>query len=210
MSDFGIKDIDERFKRLKDEEGWELPEDQLEFDEMFPDYDKDEGRTIEGIFLEVANRNRKSDGKPIKFFIIITEDRKIIAVRDFALIVKALEKVKQGDGVRITYVGLEKKKTGDGNYRNFKVGIKKFEPDPEPEPEPKEAPTLADNDDQEAVATIGLFNDIINSNPKTKDLTGDERSKEVIRLANEDPDLDEKAIARIIKQLAVESRKTKG
>ena len=120
--------------------------------------------------------------------------------------IEALEKVKKGDGVRVTYEGLEKKKTGDGSYRNFKVGIKKFEPDPEPIPQ-KESPTLADNDDPEAVATIGLFNDIINSNPKTKGLAGDARSKEIIRLAENDEDMDEQSVARVIKQLAADAKK---
>jgi len=209
MVEHGIDNIEERFKQLKTDEGWDFPGESIEFDEMFPDYDKDEGRTVEGIFLELVHRKRKKDNKPIDFFVILTEDGKVIAIRDFALIVNSLEKVKKGDGVRVTYEGLEKKKTGDGSYRNFKVGIKKFEPDPEPTPQ-KESPTLADNDDPEAVATIGLFNDIINSNPKTKGLQGDERSKEIIRLAENDEDMDEKSVARVIKQLAADAKKVKG
>jgi hypothetical protein len=206
MVEHGIKDIDKRFKQLKIDEGWDYPGDSWDFDEMFPDYDKDEGRTVEGIFLELVHRKRKKDNKPIDFYVIITEAEEIIAIRDFALIVTGLDNVKKGDGVRVTYKGLEKKKTGDGSYRNFQVGVKKFEPDPEPTPQ-TETNTLADNDDPEAVATIGLFNDIINSNFKTKGLTGDARSKEIIRLAEQDDDMDEQSVARVIKQLAADAKK---
>lgn len=204
----GIKDFNERMKKLKEEEGWEHTGDRIEIDDFFPDFEEDINKTIMGLFLDNLTLPRKTDGKLITFAIIITPEGNNIAIRHYGVIENAIKNIKKGDGLRVTYLGKQDKKSGEGYYHNFKVGIKKFEPDtPTENVGETQAPTLADNDDPEAETMIEHYSALIKQ--EKGNLVDDELDNMIIKYAESDPDLSELEVSRVKAQLALNIKKRK-
>jgi hypothetical protein len=194
----------ERMEALNENEGWEKGGD-TDFDDFFPDYEKDVGRTIVGLFIQQRTVHRVKDGKPFGIYIIKTNEiipdgeRKgqnlRLAIRDYHIIRKELDKAKFGDGIKVTYEGRKDKEKGSGFYHSFIVQRKIFEPDQKLAEQPK---TLVENDDPESINMIDHYKELY----KDKNYGNEPTAKNILAEMNHDSDLTEEDKVRIKKQLA--------
>jgi hypothetical protein len=115
---------EDRLKELEDEEGWE----ELEADEMKLTIDEfwkpEEGDEIKGIFLERRKFTTEDD---LEFYtIVIQTNDGIYGVTENKFLKQRLEDIKEGDGIKIKYLGKVKMKTGRFKYKSYAVRIKHF------------------------------------------------------------------------------------
>lgn len=191
----------ERMKMLEDGEGWISGESRIEFDEFFPDFNEDVGRTILGLFVGRVHLKRKKDGKLFDAFVIKTNEKNedgsnlTVAIKDYYIVEKELGKAKVGDGVKITYEGKKDKEKEEGFYHSFIVQRKLFEPDEKIAEQPK---TLVDNDDPEAVNMIEHYRELF----KSKNYNEEPKASNIIIEMQHDKDLTSEEQSRIKKQLA--------
>ncbi|MDH7506226.1 MAG: hypothetical protein QHH15_00360 [Candidatus Thermoplasmatota archaeon] len=196
-----IPDEKERMKMLKDEEGWKAGDERIEFDEFFPDFNKDIGKTILGLYVGLVHLKRKKDGKLFDAYIIKTNEKnkdgsyRTVAIKDYYIVAKELNKAKVGDGVKITYEGRKDKEKEEGFYHSFIVMRKLFEPDEKIAEQPK---TLVDNDDPEAMTMIEHYKELFKSKNHNKEPT----ATNIIMEMAHDKDLTSEEQTRIKKQLA--------
>lgn len=194
---YNIPNEEERFKQLHEDDGWEASSDMIEITDFFPDFKKDIGKTILGLFLTVVHLKRKKDGKPFDAYLIKTEKKAVIAIKAYVIVKKELDKAKLGDGVSITYEGKKDKETEEGFYHSFKVMLKKFEPDKTVNEEFNEENTLVENDDLEAMNMIEHYKELY----RDKNYGDEPTANNVISEMNHDKELSNEDKVRIKKQL---------
>lgn len=193
--EYKIPDEKERFKQIKNDEGWEQSSEMIEITDFWPNFEKDKGKTLLGLFLSVVHLKRKKDGKPFDAYLIKTERKAVIAVKDYFIIKRELDKAKLGDGVKITYEGKVDKEKEEGFYHSFKVMLKKFEPDNE---SMIQGNTLVENDDPEAMNMIEHYKELY----KHKNYDTEPNARNIITEMNNDEELSQEDKLRIKKQLA--------
>lgn len=193
--EYNIPNEKERFKQLHNDEGWEQSTDMIEITDFFPDFKKDIGKTLLGLFLTVVHLKRKKDGKPFDAYLIKTEKNAVIAIKAYFIVKRELDKAKLGDGVSIKYEGKKDKEAEEGFYHSFKVMLKKFEPDKKLA---NQQNTLVENDDPEAVTMIEHYKELY----KDKNYGEEPTAKNIITEMKHDKELSNEDQIRIKKQLA--------
>lgn len=164
-------EIEKRLKLLKEskeEDFQEVKEGQMV--DQWWDHPK-VGETLQGIYLETRQFNRKSDGKAFNSIILATDNAKkpVYGVSENIILEKRLHKpancepIQEGDGLKLTYLGKKQSKKSTVNrYHDYRVEIL-YLGERKPQENVQEGPEMMSREDVEAAKIVEMIEDEISA-----------------------------------------------